>query len=161
MFESLHTDRLQIDVLTTEDAEFILELVNMPEWIRFIGQRNISNTEEATVYIQKIINNPRVRYWTVRLNPEKTPIGIITFMKRDYLDNYDLGFAFLLSYTGKGYAFESCQAILHLMLKNKEHSKIMATTLKENTNSIQLLEKLGFQFDKEIENAGECVCILY
>ena len=52
------TARLLLDELKLHDAEFIMELVNTPEWIKFIEERNINSKEEAITYIQKIIDNP-------------------------------------------------------------------------------------------------------
>ena len=39
--------------------------------------------------------------------------------------------------------------------QSKIHSHILATTIPNNINSIKLLKKLGFQFDKEIETDNE------
>ncbi|HMK06722.1 MAG TPA: GNAT family N-acetyltransferase, partial [Flavobacterium sp.] len=98
----------------------------------------------------KIIDNPNVDYRIVRLKEEKTPIGIITFIKRDYLAHHDIGFAFLSDYNKKGYAFEATAALLKEITKDPKHTTILATTLNDNTNSIKLLEKLGLKFLEEI-----------
>ncbi|WP_281323593.1 GNAT family N-acetyltransferase [Flavobacterium aestivum] len=152
MQNTYSTPRLLLNKIDLNDAEFISELVNTNEWIKYIGDRNIKSITEAKEYIQKIISDPNTNYWIVRIQGQQTPIGIITFMKRDYLDHYDIGFAFLSNYTKKGYAQEASIAILNDAIKNSSHKYILATTIKENTNSIQLLEKLGLRFYKEIQN---------
>ncbi len=144
----METSRLVLSPLSETDAAFIFELLNTPLWIKFIGERNIKTMEDASAYIQKIIENPRVDYWTVKLKNEQTAIGVVTFMKRDYLEHYDIGFAFLPGYSKQGYAYEASKRLLDEA--EADHTKIVATVLKENHNSIQLLEKLGLQFDKEI-----------
>jgi RimJ/RimL family protein N-acetyltransferase len=146
------TERLLLRTLSNADAPFIFELLNTEGWIKFIGDRNISNLEDAAQYIQKILNNPAVEYRVVTLKNEQTPTGIISFIKRDYLEHYDIGFAFLPAYAGQGYAFEAANAVLADMLKSGEHKTILATTFKDNLTSIRLLEKLGFVFSKQITN---------
>ena len=155
MQNSYSTQRLSLITLTTDDADFIIELVNTPAWIKFIGERNVKNSEDAIAYIQKIIANPNVNYWIVNLQEQKIPICIITFIKRDYLNHHDIGFAFLAKYTRQGYAYEATKIVLADEVNNSVHSNILATTIKENNNSIQLLIKLGFSFSHEIEQGGE------
>lgn len=150
MKNTLETNRLLLDPLTLGESDFIFELVNTPEWIRFIGDRNVNNIEEACNYIQKILDNTNVNYWIVRLKNEGVPVGVITFIKRDYLEHSDIGFAFLPHFSKKGYAIEATKAALDEITKSSKHSRILATTVKDNRNSIQLLEKLGLKFDKEI-----------
>ncbi|MGG5208238.1 GNAT family N-acetyltransferase [Chryseobacterium sp. MIQD13] len=147
----LTTKRLLIEPLTATDKNFIFELVNTGEWIKFIGNRNITSGTEAEAYIQKILDNPDILYWIVKLKDNGTKIGIITFIKRDYLKYYDIGFAFLPEFTQKGYAYEAANAVLSNVINSGNHSHILATTVSENENSINLLKKLGLHFDKEIE----------
>ena len=51
--EPLQTDRLQLEEITFEDADFIIELLNTPSWIQYIGDRNFRTVEEANSYIQR------------------------------------------------------------------------------------------------------------
>ena len=145
------TERLSLDKLCFDDYEFMSQLVNTLEWIKFIGDINIKTEEDAKNYVQKIIENPNVIYWVVKLKTENTKIGIITFIKRDYLEHNDIGFAFLPKYAKKGYAYEATKPVLNDALNNKNHNRILATTIKENINSVKLLEKLGMSFKNEIE----------
>lgn len=154
------TERLSLNELSLIDTKFINELVNTLEWIKFIGDRNIRTEEDAKNYIQKIIGNHNITYWVVKLNSENISIGIITFIKRDYLENYDIGFAFLQKYSKKGYAYEASMTVLNDAINNKNHRQILATTVKENINSIKLLEKLGLTFKNEME-VGKDLLMIY
>jgi len=146
----LTTARLAIEPLSLSDNKFILELVNTDGWLKFIGNRNINSEMEAASYIQKIIDNPDTAYFVVKLK-DKTKIGIITFIKRDYLENHDIGFAFLPAFGNNGYAYEAANAVLMNVTRIYHLSHILATTIPENINSIKLLKKLGLLFEKEIE----------
>lgn len=150
---SLHfeTEYLYIEPLTIEDSMFILELVNTPDWLKFIGDRNVRNQEYAIAYINRILSNPDVAYWTVRLKTNQIAIGVITLIKRDYLPNHDIGFAFLPQYCGKGYAFEATKAVIDELSKMSFHSILQAITIKDNHSSIKLLERTGFKFERMIK----------
>lgn len=147
----LTTDRLLIEPLTVNDNNFILELVNTEGWIKFIGNRNVTSQVEATAYIQKIIDNSNTNYWVVKIKNNQTQIGIITLIKRDYLEHHDIGFAFLPNFFNNGYAYEAANIVLKNVIHQYNLSHIFATTFPENVTSIKLLKKLGLFFDKEIE----------
>src|SRR5664279_3267525 len=145
------TSRLFLSPLSADDAAFICELVNTEGWLRFIGDRKVTDHESAVAYIQKIMDNANVIYWVVRIKDVQKPIGVITLIKRDYLDFPDIGFAFLPAHAGKGYAYEAVKTVLDSLNSNPT---ILAITVQDNTRSIQLLEKLGFNLDKEVEQEG-------
>jgi [ribosomal protein S5]-alanine N-acetyltransferase len=150
MRNNLTTVRLELNPLELSDSPFIFDLLNTENWIKFIGNRNINSDEDAINYIQKIKDNPDADYKVVRLKDALVSIGVITFIKRHYLDHWDIGFAFLPEYAKKGYAFEATQAVLADIKEDKTHEFILATTLKDNINSINLLEKLGLKYTKDI-----------
>src|SRR5947199_5066293 len=102
MLTNLTTERLSLNALAIEDTDFIQELVNTQGWLQFIGDRNVHSKEDAINYINKINSSPNIQYRVVRLTELQTPIGIISFIKRDYLEHFDIGFAFLPQYNGKG-----------------------------------------------------------
>jgi RimJ/RimL family protein N-acetyltransferase len=145
------TDRLLIEPLTLHDTDFILELVNTAGWLEFIGNRNINSAADATAYIRKIIDNPNTFYWVARLKENQTAAGIVTFIKRDYLEYHDIGFAFLPDYSGKGYAFEATSTVLHTILRKYKDPFILATTISNNLRSVRLLNRLQLQHEKEME----------
>lgn len=155
MLKDISTERLILEPMRKEDAAFIRELVNTEGWLKFIGDRNIHSEADALAYIERIINAPNIKYWVVRTKETGQRTGIITLIKRDYLEHSDIGFAFLPAYAGKGYAFEASKAVLDMVRSAPEHSTILATTMPANESSIRLLNRLGLHFDKEIEVAGE------
>lgn len=95
------------------------------------------------------MNNPAAQYWVVQLKDYHTCAGVITFIQRDYLDNPDIGFAFLPQYSGNGYAYEAASAVIK-HYQNKTPQSVLAITLPANTSSIKLLEKLGLTWQREL-----------
>ena len=148
----IETDRLEIAEFTITDAPFIVALTNSPGWLQFIGDRGIKNITDAENYL---INGPMTSYkkfghglFRVSLKNNGEPIGMCGLIKRDTLDNKDIGFAFLPAYTGNGYALESATAVLSETKKKFAHERIAAITLPDNERSINLLIKLGLVFEK-------------
>ena len=154
------TARLVLDNVAPGDAEFILRLVNTAGWLRFIGDRNIRTPEDARAYVQKILDSPHQHYWVVRLREENIPAGIITLLKRDYLEHHDIGFAFLPEYGGKGYAYEAAVAVLDDTINEPAHNAILAITMADNSSSIKLLKQLGLRFEREM-TVGEEVLLVH
>ena len=159
------TERLDVCYLTVEDAPFILRLVNTPEWIQYIGDRNVHTNDDA---IQYIVNGPVKSYEThgfglflVKLKNDRTPVGICGLIKRDSLEDVDIGFAYLPEHMGKGYAFEAASATLRYGIGQLKLPRIVAITVTANQRSIKLLEKLGMAFDKMVPSPGEDDLMLF
>lgn len=151
MQTNITTERLSLNLLTLEDHDFIMRLVNSNGWIEFIGDRNVHTKDDAIAYINKIMSTKNLYYWVVRIKNASTPIGIISFLKRSYLDNFDIGFAFLPEFNGNGYAYEAAKEILSVVSRNPAHTVVLATTIPQNVNSIKLLTKLGLRFEKKLK----------
>lgn len=151
----LETDRLFVRRLTLDDAAFILELVNDPDWLRFIGDRHVHSLDEARTYL---LNGPLAMYsrsgfglYAVVLKGSGVPIGMCGLIKREGLIDVDLGFAYLPEYRAQGYAYEAASAVMAYGRREFGLQRIVAITSLDNVRSIQLLEKLGFVFEKIIQ----------
>jgi [ribosomal protein S5]-alanine N-acetyltransferase len=151
----LISERLRLNRLGTSDAAFIFDLVNTDGWLRFIGDRNVRSLAEAEAYVDRMNTSENVTYWVVRKKHEESRLGVVTFMKRAYLDHFDIGFAFLPQYNGQGYAREAASEVLTAASKHPLHRVVHATTLPDNIRSIKLLSKLGLAFERELSVATE------
>ena len=148
----IETERLILRKLSVDDAEFILDLLNQPSFIQFIGDRGVRTLEDARNYILKRLIDSYKRFgfglYLTLLKESETPIGICGFVKRDSLKDVDVGFAFLPQYWSKGYAFESASAVLAYGRDNLGLERIMGITTPDNHGSIRVLEKIGLKFEK-------------
>ena len=88
--------------------------------------------------------------WLIKLKGTNTSIGLCGLIKRDYMEDVDIGYAFLPEYFGKGYAYEAAKAALDLAKTEYHLKRVVAITSKDNDRSIVLLEKLGMHFEKMI-----------
>lgn len=155
----LDTDRLILRELSPEDAPFILELVNEPSWLRFIGDRGVRDLDGARAYLQK---GPIAMYarhgfglYKVALKEDGTPMGMCGLVKRDGLPDADIGFAFFPRFWGRGYAHEAALAVLSYSRTKLGLKRILAIVNPDNHSSIKLIEKLGFQFQRMVRMPGD------
>ena len=152
------TARLRLRELTSDDAAFIMELVNEPAWLRFIGDRNVHSLEDARGYIER---GPVASYakhgfglWVVELRGTPAagghgePAGMCGLIRRESLPHVDLGFAFLARHRGHGYAREAAAATVALAHERYGLERILAITDPDNTASRAVLEHAGFTFER-------------
>ncbi|MCW8925638.1 MAG: GNAT family N-acetyltransferase [Xanthomonadales bacterium] len=148
----LETDHLTLRQLEAGDAAFILHLVNEPSWLQYIGDKGVTTLEDAANYIR---TGPVDMYrrlgfglWLVELKPEMEPIGMCGLLRRDTLDDVDIGFALLPEYWNRGYAFEAAAATLEYAKTRLALGRVLAITRPDNAASCALLEKLGFALER-------------
>ena len=148
----LETDRLVLRHLTTDDAEFVLRLVNDPSFIANIGDRGIRSVEQASTYL---LDGPIRSYtdhghglYMVALKSSLTPIGMCGILKRIQFDDVDLGYALLPEFWSQGFAFEAASAVLHFAHSSLGVPRTLGLVSPDNLPSIKLLEKLGFIFSE-------------
>lgn len=149
----LETERLILREFVLSDTDFIIQLLNSPGWLAFIGDRHVTSEEQATNYL---VNGPLKSYKQngfglsmVELINERIPIGMCGILKRDELESPDIGFAFLPEYSGHGYAYEITSALIKFARERLELKQLFAITVPANERSIRLLQKTGFTYRKK------------
>lgn len=165
MKKILETERLVLKEFTIDDADFILNLLNTPGWLQYIGDKNVRTPEDAVSYLE---NGPIKSYkengfglWMLLLKNRNTPIGMCGLINRDSLDDIDIGFALLPEYSNLGYGYEIAQATMNYANDTLGIKKIVAITNSNNISSIKLLNKLGLQFEKKIKLSDNDTVLLF
>ena len=155
----LETDRLILRPMKEADAEFMLELLNDPSFIRNIGDRNVRTLEGAEAYI---LDGPVASYarngfglYLVELKESGESIGICGLIRRNTLNDVDIGYAFLSRFWSKGYAFESVMAMKQYAQGEIGLKRMVAVVDPENLASIRLLEKLGMKYERMVRLAED------
>ena len=147
-YKTFDTERLFLRPTQEQDAEFILELVNTPKFIEFVGKRNVNSVGSARKYIeQKMI--PQLKElgyanYTVITKKDHKKIGTCGLYHRGGMNGVDIGFAYLPTYERKGYGYEAASRILKAAFEDFKITQLNAYTTEENLGSQKLLEKLGF-----------------
>ncbi len=158
----LETDRLRLRRLSVDDAGFILKLLNEPSFIQNIGDRGVRTIADAQAYIR---NGPVASYekhgfglWLVETKESGAHIGICGLLKREVLEDVDIGYALLPEFWSRGYALESASAVLSYGREKLGLKRVLAVVNPQNQSSIRLLEQIGFEFEKIVrlsEDAAE------
>ena len=155
----LETDRLILRWFELNDAPFIVKLLNEPGWKQFIGDRGINSIEAARSYIfTRLIASYQQHgfgLYAVQLKQNATLIGMCGLVKRDALDDVDIGFALLADYEGRGYATEAAQAMLTHARDDHVLQRIVAITTDDNDRSIRLLLRIGMAYRETVRLAGD------
>lgn len=148
VYKTYDTERLYLRPTGEEDSVFILELLNTPKFIEFVGDRNVHSVGTARKYIRdKMLPQlEKLGYgnFTVITKIEHKKIGTCGLYNREGVDGVDLGFAFLPEFEHKGYGFEAAKQVMQAGYEDFGIKKINAYTTKDNSASQKLLEKLGF-----------------
>ncbi len=161
----LETDRLTLRRIGPDDAGFLHELMNDPGWLEHIGDRGIRNLDAARDYIRDRLQSQYLRPGfglnLVELKDSSTPTGLCGLVKRDWLDDADLGFAFLPRFRGQGYALEAAAATLEHACAVLGPARIVAIVSPGNHASIRLLERLGLRFERRVSPPKEAqeICL--
>lgn len=150
----LDTERLSLRRLTVDDAPVVLELLNDPDFLRFVGDKGVRTLADARDYIS---SGPLASYhrygfglWLIELKASVVPVGICGLLKREALPDADLGFALLPRYRSVGYALESASAVLQYGREVLGLGRIVAIADSDNSASIRILEKIGMRFERMV-----------
>jgi len=143
----LETKRLMLEHAALKDTPFFFNLLNSHTWIKYIGDRGIKTEDGAKKYIQKSLldsyNEKGYGLYKMVLKDKKKPIGICGFLKRDYLEHADIGFAILPEYESRGLTSEAAKATMEYGKSILKFQTIFAITTEENIRSRNLLKKIG------------------
>jgi RimJ/RimL family protein N-acetyltransferase len=161
----LETERLILRELAHSDADFVLRLLNTPGWLQFIGDKQVRSVSDAIQYLN---NGPIASYrehgfglWLVWHKDREMPIGMCGLIKRQFLDDVDIGFAFLPEFFGSGFGYEIAAATMWYAKNELKIPKIVAITKPNNIASIKLLLKLDLHFVKQVEISLDDVVFLF
>lgn len=148
------TERLLIRPVDVDDADIIFQLYNMPNFIKFIGNKNINSLSDAENYIKsKFLPQIEKRgfgNYILVLKEGNQKIGSVGIFEREGLDVVDIGFSVLEKFEGKGLMFEAAQKVKSIGMEEFGLNKISAITSKDNFSSQKLIERIGLKFQKYV-----------
>lgn len=164
MNKVLRTDRLILRPFTIDDIDAAYKMNLDEEVSRWTGDGGVVGKEEIRRRIQEDVlgDYAKYRYGRMAVVLKETE-EFIGFCGLKYLEDYeevDLGYRLMSQYWGRGYATEACQVCLDYGFGQLGLNKIIAMVLPQNKASIRVLDKLGFQFQRDIVE-GEDMALLY
>ncbi|MFQ5529081.1 MAG: GNAT family N-acetyltransferase [Gemmatimonadota bacterium] len=150
----IRTKRLDLRRFADSDAEFIMRLVNEPSFLEGVGDKGVRTLDDARRYIRE---GPVASYekhgfglYLAIRREDDAAVGMCGLLKRDTLEDADLGFAMLPEFCSLGYASEAARAALSRAWSEHGLARVVAITSPDNHASIRVLENTGFAFEKMI-----------
>jgi [ribosomal protein S5]-alanine N-acetyltransferase len=151
--------RLRWFVDDDRDGEFMRTLVNDPDWLRFIGPRDLNNVADARTMLREryMAQYHRLGFGfnAVERKQDGALVGMCGLIQRDYLAHPDIGFAYLPEYRGMGLALEAGRAVLDQARDVFRLTRVVAIVTPENARSIHLLQQLGLRYAEDVATPGE------
>ena len=144
----LETKRLIIGHFTCTDIHVWASIEADPLVRKFVDGKCLSR-EEAGHYVKMSMDSYAVNgfgRFAVRSKTSKLLIGMCGFLRQD--EEIDFGYRYSAETWGKGIGYEAANKVLNYGLEHLKLKKICAGVAIENIPSIKILEKLGFEFEK-------------
>lgn len=150
----IETERLLIRPFTIDDIEPSYAMNLDAEVSKYTGDGGVVTKEEIERRIIEDVMGDYQRHGfgrlAVELKEENKFIGFTGLKYLEEMDEVDLGFRFMKEYWGRGIATESARASVKLGFDTLKLEKIIAMVLPENIASIRVLEKLNFEYERDI-----------
>lgn len=157
------TERLRLRPLDFDDAAFIVRLLNQPSFIANVADKGVRTLDDARGYLER---GPLASYarhgfgpWAVDRLDTGEPIGVCGLLRRDFLDDPDLGYAMLEAQWGRGYALEAAAASVAEAREGLGLTRLTAIVKPTTVRSLHLLAKLGFAFERTMTMPGESTSV--
>ncbi len=102
--------------LTLDDADLMYAVWTDPAYIEQVADRGIRSIDDARRAIEERALRLYAEYgygpYRVALCDNDAPVGICGLLRRDGLDDPDIGYALLPDFYARGYALEAAQRVL-------------------------------------------------
>ena len=153
------TPRLRLRLLTQADRGFILELLTDPAFRANVGDRGVHDLDSAARYIEQGPGAMYAQYgfcmFVVEHKESGRALGLCGLLRRDSHPDVEIGFAMLPAGRGQGYASEAAAATMKLGAEQFGLRRIVAITAPDNRDSIRILERLGFRFERMVRYTAD------
>ena len=150
----IETERLLIRPFTIDDLELSYKMNLDPIVTQYTGDGGVVSIEDTERRIVEDVLGDYKKHGygrlAVELKGENSFIGFTGLKYLQKLDEVELGYRFMRKYWGQGIATEAGKASVKLGFETLELNKIIGLVLPENKGSIRVLEKLSFNYEKDL-----------
>jgi ribosomal-protein-alanine N-acetyltransferase len=145
----LETPRLLLRKKVVEDAPFFFELNSNILVTQYTGDgpfENLKAAEDIAKYVIGQYQQNGYGRWMVIEKETNKPIGWCGLKYHSDTKETDIGYRFLQSAWGKGFATESAKACLDYGFIHFNLNQIIGNAMKANSASINVFKKLGMTY---------------
>jgi RimJ/RimL family protein N-acetyltransferase len=147
-------ERLVFAPLSLDDADFIVALLNDPDFRRHIGDRGVRHRGDVEGYLRAGPLKSYVEhgFGLLKLVEKATgsPVGVAGLLQRAGLADVDVGYALLPGFRRRGFATEACEALIRLGAEQFALTRLVAIVSPDNARSIAILVRAGFSFEGDV-----------
>ena len=151
---TLETDRLLLRPFTYEDAEDVFTCwesdPDVAKYMFWTSHNDIEKTKEWIAFETGQIEKDDWYRFALVLKETNVLIGTGLIYFEEEVDSWEIGYNLGKKYWGKGYTTEAMKQIISFAQEELGITEIVGRYAKENPESGKVMEKLGFQFEKEI-----------
>lgn len=141
------TERLYLREITEADAEEAYDLNGDPEVLRYTGDEPFDSIEQAGDFLKNYTHYKLYGFgrWAVIRKKDGAWLGWCGLKYSPEINEHDIGYRFKRAYWNMGYATEAANVCLRLAFETFAIKELVGNVEIENSASIKVLEKLGFQ----------------
>jgi len=145
----IETERLILRTFTEDDGILIYELNKDPDVTEYTGDQ-VRDIEHACQVLEQVILPQYALYnhgrWAVHVKSDFEFIGWCGLKARPERNENDLGYRFMKSAWGKGFATEAALACLKYGFEKLNLPRIVGRAMPQNIASLKVLEKCGMKY---------------
>ena len=151
---TLETDRLLLRPFTYEDAEDVFTCWESdPDVARYMFWTSHNDIEKTKEWLAFEVGQIEKEDWyrfalVLKKSGELIGTGLIYF--EEEVSSWEIGYNLGKKYWGMGYTTEAMRRIISFAKEELGITEFVGRYAKENPDSGKVMEKLGFQFEKEI-----------
>ena len=144
----LSGEKVSLTKISVNELDFICK-IECDKSIWYFEEYVQSNENEVRKeYLHKIEEKERIRNYdfivTIVEGVSKIPIGLAQIWSySEFRKSWELGFAILPEYSGKGYGRESAKLLLAFAFEQLDAHKVVGMCHSKNTRSVSLMEDIG------------------
>lgn len=153
------SDRMRYTLIQDEDADFLFELDQNPNVMRYInGGTPTSREDVKNIFVPRLAKYRNAEkgwgLWKTSSLENGEALGWVLIRPMDFFtdqpqwNNWELGWRFFESHWGKGLATEAAKATVAALQQAGECHKISALAYTDNHASINIMRKLGMDYIK-------------
>jgi ribosomal-protein-alanine N-acetyltransferase len=163
-FPLIETARLQLRMLTPDDAESLYSIWSDPEVMKFIPIVIFRTREEVKQFIPMALERWEERSFGIFAVTLKETGQMMGYCGLQYLDEtpeVEIYYGFLKDFWGKGFATEAAQAVLRFAFEEKKIENVAGITHLDNAASQKVLVKIGLKKHEENRKFYDTECTYF
>jgi RimJ/RimL family protein N-acetyltransferase len=153
----LETERLRLRGFTAADLDLLHRLYSDPDVMFFIGTGGTFSREQTQERLAATLFRwiqHGVPMWALFRKADQAFVGRCGFQILEATKEVELAYTLLPDAWGNGYATEASRACLEHAFTALKWDRVVSRTRPTNSRSLRVMEKLGFQVEKEGEDTG-------